>query len=207
MGTRVRHPKVVLDVTRKTPTPTLIIYARHVTTQMQVPGEFSALASEVTNLSANTDALEIAQTQALTKAKGTADARDVVAADVHNNLEELKGKVQLMVNADPANAAVIASAAGMRIKARSAYSKPELQAVMTGVPGQVKLVAKAAGRRASYLWEYSLDGSTWVTIGSSTEANITVSGLTVTSAYSFRFNTTIKHTTGAWSQVIRALVH
>ena len=90
----------------------------------------------------------------------------------------------------------------MRIKNAGRSSKPQLQARVTGVPGTLKLVAKAVRRGSAYLWQYSTDGKTWVTVGTSTEANVTVPGLTVGTVYYFRFNATFKHTTGDWSQII-----
>jgi hypothetical protein len=45
-------------------------------------------------------------------------------------------------------------------------------------------------------------GKTWVTIGTTTEAHASLLGTVPLTTYLFRFQSTIKQTTSAWSQTI-----
>jgi hypothetical protein len=45
-------------------------------------------------------------------------------------------------------------------------------------------------------------GTTWVTIGTTTEANTSLLGTTPLTTYLFRFQSTVKQTMSAWTQTI-----
>jgi hypothetical protein len=93
--------------------------------------------------------------------------------------------------------------ADLREGKRTVPAKPFLAARMGKIPNQVILRAKAVAKRGvSDCWQYSLDGETWVTIGTTTVANTSLLGATPLTAYMFRFQATIKQTTGAWSETI-----
>ncbi len=64
-------------------------------------------------------------------------------------------------------------------------------------PGEVLVRAKAV-LRASYEWQYSLDGKTWLAMGTTTVANTSLLGMTVGTTVWFRFRTTVKKTTSDW---------
>ena len=70
--------------------------------------------------------------------------------------------------------------------------KPALAAFNGEHPGEVKLVAKAIDRAATYHWEMSSDAkpgvpAVWVFIGSSTRATYVVKNLPVMTSCDFRF--------------------
>ena len=71
----------------------------------------------------------------------------------------------------------------------------------------MKVVAPAAARRASYDWEYSVDGGkTWVAVPHTLQARTTVTGLPTLTTVQFRYFATVKEGEGTWSQPISILV-
>jgi hypothetical protein len=60
---------------------------------------------------------------------------------------------------------------------------------------------------ASYEWQYSLDQKTWTNAPSSLQAKTTITGLTSSTTYYFRFRGVTKAGEGAFSQVVQILVN
>jgi len=74
-------------------------------------------------------------------------------------------------------------------------------------PGSVKVVAPAAARRASYDWQYSIDGGkTWVDLLHTLQSKTTVTGLPTMTTVQFRYFATVKAGPGPWSQPISIFV-
>ena len=202
----VKRPIVVLNL--PTAVPAFIVRVRHVILVMTSNKWLPNLPVPMATVTADVD--KLAASEALTR-KGTygaAATRDLDRKTVENHCVLLKGYVQSIVNANVESANAIASSAGMSIKQSTTPQKPELQALMGPTPDEVILRAKAPPKRAAYEWQYSADGGmTWITIGTTTVAETRVSGLTAGATYLFRFRTTHKKTTGAWSQTISFIVH
>ena len=99
----------------------------------------------------------------------------------------------------------VLAAFGLPERKTSPRAKPFLSARMGPTQNEIILRAKAVARRGvSYGWQLSLDGGqAWVTIGTTTEAHTSLLGSTPLTTYLFRFQSTIKQTTSAWSQTIR----
>ncbi len=75
------------------------------------------------------------------------------------------------------------------------------------VSGSVKLVAASAARRASYEWQYSVDGGkTWQVAPVTLQTKTTVIGLTPGATVTFRYREVTKAGEGDWSQLITAIV-
>jgi hypothetical protein len=74
------------------------------------------------------------------------------------------------------------------------------------VSGTVNLVAKSAGTRAAYDWQYSTDQKTWTTLPMTLQAKTGVSGLTAGTTYYFRVQSLIKTGTENWSQIVSLMV-
>ena len=83
-------------------------------------------------------------------------------------------------------------------------TQSNLAALMAPVtPGEVLVRAKAVKGRASYEWQYSIDGGkTWLAMGTTTVANTSLPGMTAGAALMFRFRTTVKKTTSDWSATV-----
>jgi hypothetical protein len=74
------------------------------------------------------------------------------------------------------------------------------------VPGTAHLVAKSAGHRSAYEWQYSLDQKTWTAMPVTLQAKTDVSGLTSGTTYAFRFRPVLKTGEATWSQVVVQLI-
>ena len=73
--------------------------------------------------------------------------------------------------------------------------------------GAVEVISKAASVRASYEWQYSVDGGkTWVSTPNTLQAKTTITGLPVATIVEFRVRATTKSGQGDWSQPTSLLV-
>ena len=115
--------------------------------------------------------------------------------------------MQAIADATPENGATIIQSAGIAVRkvplraTRVFGAKPGL------VSGSAKLTATIAARRASYDWEYSIDGGkTWVSAPSTLQAKTTITGLPVGTSVLFRYRTLTKTGEGDWSQGLSLLV-
>ncbi len=202
------HPLVQLPVDRDTPVPEVIITCRQIiikyTGNTWVPNPSPTVAVFGTDV----DALETAEANAKNGGKGMADVRNDKLATVFTDMDALRALSQIVVDANVQRAAEIAAACGMVLKKTSRAQKAAIAAKMTATPGAVKVMAKAGKRGSCYAWEMSLDGGkTWVTLATTTVANITVPSLTVGSTYMFRVCNTMQQATGAWVQTMPFVVH
>jgi hypothetical protein len=76
------------------------------------------------------------------------------------------------------------------------------------VSGVATVVATSAARRASYEWQYSIDGGkTWVTGPATLQAETTVAGLVPGSTVQFKYRAVTKTGEGDWSQPVSLMVH
>jgi cation transport regulator ChaB len=91
--------------------------------------------------------------------------------------------------------------AGMAVKKLTARNKADLAVTPGPVPGTAHLVAKSAGHRSAYEWQYSLDQKTWTAMPVTLQAKTDVSGLTSGTTYAFRFRPVLKAGEATWSQV------
>jgi hypothetical protein len=159
--------------------------------------------------------LDTAQQATLTRAKGTAAARNAKRDLLVTSLESWRMYVQTLCDANPEQAEAIITAATMSIGKVSVFAKPVLEAKLGTVSGSVVLqanetllVGRGVRKRASFNWQFSADGGkTWTSAPSTPLASTTVEGLTPLTTYSFRVNATVSKTTGAWSQVVTLIVH
>src|ERR1700722_2968959 len=169
---KVKHPLVDPDVTRGSPVAEIIQYSRHLSTTLGADPRFSGPASLVAKLVDDTNALETAQGPALTRARGTAAARNTSLGLVHTDIENIVQGVQALMDANPGQEEAYATGAAMHLRKRASSPKPWLSAKMVkGTPGAAKLRAKAVTRGSGYEWQISSDGKTWTTVGFSTTAD------------------------------------
>jgi hypothetical protein len=156
-------------------------------------------------ITADTAALDAAETVALTKVKGAVAERNVKLLVVRTDLTHLKGYVQQVADANPTNADAIITSAGMSIRKTPVRVKQAFVAKQGSVSGSADLVAKSAGR-ASYDWESSPDQKTWTLLPSTLQAHTTVPNLTPGATVYFRSRPTTKVGQGDWSQIVSLIV-
>lgn len=199
---KLKHPLVIRE--RKTSAAAVIIYSRAIVLKMTDSTWFPDPPVTLADLSTDTDALEQAEAAVRNRGKGLAEVRNGKLRQVNIDLDALRGYVQWVADANPNEAALIAASAGMRLKRVGARHKLVLAAERGAVPDSVKLSAKAVHKHAAYEWQVSADGGeTWVSVGVSTVADITVPGLTSGVLYHFRFRSTVGRTTSNWCSPIR----
>jgi hypothetical protein len=163
----------------------------------------SALLAQTTT---DVTALAKATADAKNKVPGAVAIRKAALIKVKSDASSLKALVQSTADANSASAEAIILSAGMRVRKAVTRSKTALTATWGDVSGMVLLIAKAVANRASYLWQWSLDGKTWNTLPSTLQAHTTVNGLTPATTYFFRFRATLKIGEQDWSQTVSLLV-
>jgi hypothetical protein len=150
--------------------------------------------------------LAAAQPTVLTRAMGNRATRDEKLRVVVADLNHLKACVQLVADENPESAAVIIASAGMSVKRVGRVHRGELEARRGNVSGTARLIARCAGDRASYEFQYSTDQKTWIRAPLSLRSKITLSELTVGLVYYFRVRVVTKDGPGSYSQVVSLLV-
>jgi hypothetical protein len=183
----------------------LILRGRQVWSSVSLnPGFFATPNPTVASATSNLDALEAAEAAVPHGGPPAVASRNLKRGAVESDFNVFKAYLLAMCLANPGMANAYITAAGLQEGKVNRPPKAFLAAKMGKIPNQIVLRAKAVAKRSvSYCWVYSLDGGkTWVTIGTTTEANTSLLNSTPMTTYMFRIQTTIKQTTSAWSQTI-----
>jgi hypothetical protein len=185
----------------------LIEYAQAIVAAMTNNPRFPSPVPALTVVSSAIAALQAAQSSALARTKGAVTARNDKKAALVALLQQLRMYVQTVADADPENSAAIIQSAGIAVR-KTGVRKPRVFSAMQGaVSGAVKLVTASAGKRASYDWEYSVDGGkTWLLLPSSMQARTSVTGLTPGATVQFRVRALTKTGEADWSQPLSFIV-
>jgi hypothetical protein len=196
-----------LNMAKKLPgkVPELASFARTIVKQMGPPNQwFTSPPVAYALVTTHIDAMETAETSTHGGAAGTADARDLAQMVVINDLDQLHAYAQSVSNQNPAQSAVIIGSSGWQQRKPLPPRANTFAVKMSKNPGEAQVKTKAAAKRGvSYEWVYSADGGkTWIPIAISSDANVTVNGLTPGATYLFRYRTWIKKVAGDWSQTI-----
>jgi len=104
-----------------------------------------------------------------------------------DELRALKSYVQTVADVHPDAEAIIASS-GLSVKRPSIRTKPLFQAVNGAVSGQVVLLAKWAGDRALYSWQFSDDGAAWAEAPQTLQARAALTGFARGRTYWFQMS-------------------
>jgi hypothetical protein len=142
--------------------------------------------------------------------KGAAAARDTARDVCYASAETLRVYVQGLCANAPEQSVTLAQAAGLQIQAASTRHKPALGVKQGAHPGEVLLSANAKvlvlnkGRAGRFFnWAYSINGTDWIAVTSTTKARTTLSGLPPLTLCSFRVSVTESKTgPGEWSQAV-----
>ena len=186
--------------------PELILYARSVAAALSANPAFPSPMPAMATFEADLAALEASHVQTLTRAMGTTSERDAKLATVNGDLSSLRAYVQDVANASPGAAEAVIASAGMSVKGSSGHGKPDFEAKQGPTSGTARLVARAAKVRASYDWQQSSDGMTWVDLARTMRADADVEGLSAGTRYVFRVRKLTQDGIGEWSQVVALLV-
>jgi hypothetical protein len=183
----------------------LILYGRQLWSAVGLnSGYFATPSPTVASATANLDALEAAEALVPHGGPPAVASRNLKQAAVEGDFKTFKAYLFVLCTANPGLAAAMIAAANLHQMKVTSRSKPFLAATMGAAPNEIVLRAKAVAKRGvCYCWQSSVDGGkTWVTLGTTTVATTTMPGSTPLTAYLFRFQSTIKQTTSAWSATI-----
>jgi hypothetical protein len=163
-------------------------------------------------LDTQTKDLTKAQQATLTRARGTASARDTKRDALWTTLELLCKYVQSLCDAAAEQAVFLIEASGFKV-ASSGRRQKEILAAKLGVEaGTVLLVANARAlnkskRQKTYHWQYTINGKDWINATSTPLARTTLTGLPALTSVGFRVAVADSKGTGEWSQTVCILVH
>ena len=198
------RPLAILKLPKKK--KEFVTYAKSVVTALTGNPNLPTPNPPIDVLHADVQSLDGAETTELTRVKGARQVRDAKMAVVKGDLELVRGYVQQVADADPANATTIIQSAGMFVRSVTLHSKGPIGAKIGKVTGTAVVSVKSAAHRSAYQWQYSLDQKTWTNAAPTLQAKTTVSGLTSGTTYYFRARSLTKDGEGDWSQVVSLLV-
>jgi hypothetical protein len=207
MATPKVHKFVAIVATSKLTVPELIGKTTSVVTAMTGNKWFPSPNPTLAVLTTDNNALEAAQTLAVTKAKGAAADRNTKRAVVLSDLKRMASYVEGVADANPDDAQAIIESAGLSVK-KTVTPKPKQDlALKPGtISGAVKVVAKSAGPRTSYDWEWSTDQKTWTPLPSTIQARTTIQGLTAGTTIYVRHRAVTKTGVTDWGQIVSTMV-
>jgi hypothetical protein len=186
----------------------LILYGTTIVQKMTGNVNFPTPVPTVAAIQAAVTDLHNSQTAALSRVKGAATVRNDKRTVLVSLLQQLRGTVQAVADATPENGAAIIESAGFAVRKIAARGKRPFAATQGTLSGTADVTAVSAGVRASYEWEYSVDGGkTWVAAPGTIQGRTTIPGLPVGTAVQFRYRAiTPKGGQGDWSQPVSLLV-
>jgi hypothetical protein len=151
--------------------------------------------------------LENAEAAAQSRTKGAVALRNEKRTTVVKLLEQLRGYVQTVADADPPHGAALIGSAGMNVKRVTARGKRVFAVAQGDVTGTVTLTAPATRGPASYEWEVSTDGGkTWQMLPPTLRSRAVVTGLQAGVEHAFRTRTVTKTGATNWSALITRIV-
>jgi len=154
------------------------------------------------------------ETAALTKATGTAAARDVSKEQVLTDAHQLQGYVQSLADAlhNTLKAVALIELSGFDVSLKTPHTKSDFSAKRTKISGQIKLAINVkkmceGEKRYSVKWQSSPDaGKTPNDLPSTIKGSTLVSGLAPGIWMWFRFMVVLKDGEHGWSAWINVLV-
>lgn len=182
-------------------------FAQSVVTALSDNASFPSPTPALATVNADITALEAAESAVLSRTKGAVQTRNLKLAAVHTDLQHLLSYVQQIADANLTTAESVIQSAGMSVRKVTLHDKAPV-AVRQGTPsGTAHLVAKSAGRRASYEWQYSTDQKTWTNAPSTLQAKTDITGLTVGTTYSFRVRPVLASGEQNWTSVVSIVMN
>jgi hypothetical protein len=180
----------------------VIAFGQSVSTAMKGNAYFPSPTPPLATLDADIAGLVVSEAAVLSRTKGAAVTRDEKLAVVKEDLTHMKSYVQQVADASPATAQSIIESSGMSLQKARVSMKSDFAVRQGATPGSAHLVAKSAGRRAAYEWQYSTDQKTWTDAPTTLKAKTDILGLAAGSTYYFRFRAVLNTGDGAWSPVL-----
>jgi hypothetical protein len=151
--------------------------------------------------------LQAAETAALTRAKGTATVRNEKKLVLVKLLLQLKAYIQAQADTNIENSGSVVQSAGVGVRKTPTHRARGFAVQAGALSGTADLVTARAASRASYEWEYSIDGGkTWILTAPTLQARTTVSGLQPGATVQFRCRSVTKVGASDWSAAVSLIV-
>lgn len=159
------------------------------------------------DVTADTDALEAAESIAQTRVVGSVADRDVKYDKVVDDVHTWLNYVQTLADnaADEATSVLIIESSGFDLKKKGVRVKAPMEVKQGDVSGSVKLTAPSQGR-ASYQWQKSSDGVAFTNLPATLQAKTTADGFIPGNAYYFRCRPVTKSGEGDWTSIVSLMV-
>lgn len=187
--------------------PALIVYAQGIVKRMTGNPSFANPVPALSVVTAAIDDLRAAETAALARTKGAAAARNEKRTALVVQLQQLRSYVQTTADADATNGTSIIQSAGVAVRKTATRQARAFAAKPGAVSGVAKVVAVSAARRASYEWQYSIDGGkTWIAAPATLQAKTKIAGLAQGATVQFKYRAVTKTGEGDWSQAVSLMV-
>jgi hypothetical protein len=184
----------------------LAAFARHVVTMMTDNAYFPTPPVALSALLAAAVALEEAEADTLTRARGKSATRNDKLVLVKRLLDQLATYVVTIARQHaPELSEAVLTSSGFS-KKQTAGQRKWAFSVKQGRSGEVKLRTARAGRGAAYDWQYSTDGVHWSEPKRTNDASTTFPDLTPGTRYLFRVRSFWKNVLSDWSDAIALIV-
>ena len=183
-----------------------VAFARSVVDAVASEPLFTAPRPPLPVVREHVEALHAGCVAAYSQGYRTAAARRELRSAVMSDLYALKDYVQEVADQDPEHAAIIIVRAGFGVKNTRGPTKARLKATRGVVSGTVDVKARAEKTRASYEWQYSLDGESWVSGAPTVRADTRLSGFIPGTLVRFRYRTATKGGVSNFSDVVSLYV-
>jgi hypothetical protein len=198
----VRRSLAVLSLP-ESKVPALINFAQQVLKSITGNANFKTPTPTVAELTQAINDLQSAENAVLARTKGAAATRNELRTALIMKLQQLKGYVQSVADANVDSSGSIIQSAGLGLRKVTQRKPRTFSAVAGPTTGTAKVVAVSAARRASYEWQYSSDGGkTWVDAPPTLQAKMTISGLPAGVTVLFRYRAVTKTGADDWSAPI-----
>jgi hypothetical protein len=138
---------------------------------------------------------------------GAAAERDVVLSILRSDMNQLKASVQAAADQNQVESRAVIESAGMYVAKQYTRHTAPIAVRYGKVPGIVFVVAKSAGRRATYHWQMSTNQADWIDLPDTVVAKTSVEGLTAATFYYFRVRTLTRAGLSEWSMVASVIAH
>jgi hypothetical protein len=205
---KVRRKTVALNLHKQTPTQ-IVAQSNHFVTSMTGKAHFPNPNPALATISAQALALDAAFANSLSRTKGTVGKMHLALKTLSISLKGLAAYVETIANADPDNASIIITEAGMTEKKPIIHQAKTFSVVPGKVQGTAIINIKAVPA-SSYSYQMTIDpnlSTSWVTIYAATRVKYVKEGLTSGTRYYFRAAVSTKGKQGNWGNVLNILVN
>jgi hypothetical protein len=187
--------------------PDVISLAKAVVQSMTNNASFPTPDPPLATVTTALTALETAETATQARTRGAATTRNEKLKALVTLLEQTKAYIQKIADSNVETSASVIESAGVGVRKPFVRQKQTFQAEPGAISGAVKLTAAVTDRRASYEWQYSLDGGkTWTAMPTTLQSRTTVSGMTPGATVMFHYRAVTKAGEGNWSQPTSLIV-